>query len=55
MILDSKKIPYETVDIGVSSDLRDEMRELSGIPNAVVPRFFKDNKYLGVCITFICN
>ena len=48
MILDSKKIEYDKVDIAVDTDGKEKMREIMGDPHGVPPQFTKGNTYLGV-------
>ncbi|XP_064196657.1 SH3 domain-binding glutamic acid-rich-like protein 3 [Anguilla rostrata] len=45
--LDSKNIPYKTVDISQSADLRTEMRDKMGNPKALPPQIFNDDTYCG--------
>lgn len=48
MILDSKKIDYEKIDISSSEKLKNEMREIMGDPRGLPPRLAKGDQYLGV-------
>ena len=48
MILDSKKIDYEKIDISSSEKLKNEMREIMGDPKGVPPQLAKGHQYLGV-------
>ena len=48
MILDSKKIDYEKIDISSSEKLKNEMREIMGDPKGLPPRLAKGDQYLGV-------
>jgi len=47
MILDSKCIKYELIDIAVSEDDKQKMRELADNPKALPPQLFNNNEYLG--------
>ncbi|KAE8623866.1 hypothetical protein XENTR_v10005762 [Xenopus tropicalis] len=46
-ILDSKCIKYETVDISADNNIRTEMRQMCGNPNAFPPQIFNDDQYCG--------
>ncbi|KAF7656886.1 hypothetical protein LDENG_00035080 [Lucifuga dentata] len=46
-ILESKSIKYETIDISVGGEIRDEMRSKSGNPTAVPPQLFNGDQYCG--------
>ena len=48
MILDSKKIEYDKVDIAVDTDGKEKMREIMGDPRGLPPQFTKGNTHLGV-------
>ena len=48
MILDSKKIEYEKLDVAADETLKTRMRELSGNPTAIPPQLFNDDQYCGV-------
>lgn len=48
MILDSKKIPYEKLDVAASEEHKERMRQLSGNPKALPPQLFNDDQYCGV-------
>ncbi|MCI4387211.1 hypothetical protein PGIGA_G00071560 [Pangasianodon gigas] len=45
--LDSKQIKYFVKDITVSPDVKKEMREKVGNPEALPPQVFNGNKYCG--------
>jgi len=47
MILDSKKIEYEKVDIAVSDEDKTKMREAAGDPAAMPPMFLNGDDFLG--------
>uniref|UniRef100_UPI0037E7AA63 SH3 domain-binding glutamic acid-rich-like protein 3 n=1 Tax=Semicossyphus pulcher TaxID=241346 RepID=UPI0037E7AA63 len=46
-ILESKSIQYELIDISLSGELRDEMRNKAGDPKAVPPLLFNEDQYCG--------
>ncbi|CAI9586157.1 unnamed protein product [Staurois parvus] len=46
-VLDTCGQPYSTVDIAVDNNLRTEMREKCGNPNALPPQLCLGDKYLG--------
>ena len=50
MILDSKKIEYDKVDIAAAGndDAKQKMREVMGDPQGLPPQLTKGNTYLGV-------
>lgn len=48
LIMDGKGYVYDKVDIATSADDKQRMRDLCGDPQALPPRFFKGDKYLGV-------
>ena len=50
MILSSKKIEYEKIDIAASEDDKNKMREVVGDPKAVAPQICNDDQYCGVSI-----
>ncbi|XP_056150981.1 SH3 domain-binding glutamic acid-rich-like protein 3 [Lampris incognitus] len=45
--LDSKKIPYTTVDISQSVEDKEEMRKKAGNPTALPPQLFNGDTYCG--------
>ena len=47
MVLDSKKIPYNKLDISADESLKAKMREISGNPQAVPPQLCNGNQYCG--------
>ncbi|OCT94443.1 hypothetical protein XELAEV_18012114mg [Xenopus laevis] len=47
LILDSKCIKYERVDISVDNNIRTEMREKCGNPTAIPPQIFNDDQFCG--------
>lgn len=48
MILDSKKISYNKIDVAASEDTKAKMRELIEDPKALPPQLFNGDTYLGV-------
>ena len=54
MVLDGKKIPYQTVDIASDTTGKDAMRSKSGNPTALPPQIFNDDTYCGVSQQCIC-
>lgn len=48
MILDSKKIEYEKLDIAASEEYKETMRRLIGDPKALPPQLFNEDQYCGV-------
>lgn len=48
MILDSKKIDYDKVDIAGNDAAKEKMREIMGDPHGLPPQFTKGDTYLGV-------
>lgn len=48
MILDSKKIEYELVDVAAGSEYLEEMRRIAGDPTAIPIQFSRGDQYLGV-------
>lgn len=48
MLLDSKKIEYEKLDIAASEDFKKKMRDLIGDPKALPPQLFNEDQYCGV-------
>ena len=53
MILESKKIPFQSVDIAVQSEEKDKMREIVGNPKALPPQVCNGNNYCGVSINVV--
>ncbi|KAL9968612.1 hypothetical protein ACROYT_G020724 [Oculina patagonica] len=47
MILDSKKIDYDKVDIAGNDDAKQKMREIMGNPTGLPPQLTKGDTYLG--------
>ncbi|XP_075258461.1 SH3 domain-binding glutamic acid-rich-like protein 3 [Convolutriloba macropyga] len=47
MILDSKKISYEVVDISSDESGKNKMRELAGDPKALPPQICNGDQYCG--------
>lgn len=45
--LDSKKIPYKTLDISQNTETKDEMRKKTGNPTALPPQIFNGDTYCG--------
>lgn len=52
MVLDSKKIEHEKVDVAASEDHKKKMRDLIGDPKALPPQLFNDDEYCGVSLQF---
>ena len=50
MILDSKKIKYEEVDVAADSEAKEKMRALIGDNKALPPQIFNGDTYCGVSI-----
>ena len=49
MVLSSKKVPVDYIDVAASEDAKAEMREKAGDPGALPPQFVhRQNGYLGV-------
>ena len=48
MVLGSKKIPYEKIDIAASDEDKAKMREVVGDPKALPPQLCNDDQYCGV-------
>jgi len=48
MILDSKKIDYDKVDIAGNEAAKQKMREVMGDPTGLPPQLIKGNTHLGV-------
>ena len=48
MILDSKKIDYDKVDIAGNEEGKKKMREIMGNPAGLPPQFTKGDTHLGV-------
>ena len=48
MILTSKKIEFEKIDISSEAGAKDEMRAIMGDPKALAPQLINDDKYCGV-------
>ena len=51
MILSSKKIEYEEMDIASSEDTKEKMREIAGNPKQLPPVICNDDTFCGVNIT----
>nr|CAB3266041.1 SH3 domain-binding glutamic acid-rich-like protein 3 [Phallusia mammillata] len=47
MILSSKKVQFEIVDVSKDPETLQKMRKLSGNTTALPPQLFKGDKYLG--------
>lgn len=47
MVLSSKKIEFEFVDISVSSEKKDKMREIAGDSSALPPQIANGEQYCG--------
>ena len=48
MVLESKGINFEIVDIAASAEDKDKMRDLAGDPKALPPQIVNDGVYCGV-------
>lgn len=48
MILSSKKIEFEQIDISASEEAKKKMRDLIGDPKALPPQIFNGDQYCGV-------
>lgn len=48
MILTSKKIDFEKIDVAASEGDKEKMRALSGNPKALPPQLFNGDQYCGV-------
>ena len=48
MILDSKRIDYDKIDIAGNDEAKNKMREIMGDPHGLPPQLTKGNAYLGV-------
>ena len=48
MVLSSKKIEFEVVDITSSTDVKDKMRKIVGDPKALPPQICNGDQYCGV-------
>lgn len=53
MILDSKKIDYDKVDIAGNEDAKQKMREIMGNPTGLPPQLTKGDTHLGVSFIII--
>ena len=49
MVLDSKKIEYEKIDITADEAFKQEMRNIVGDPKALPPQLCNGDTYCGVC------
>lgn len=47
LVLDSKKIEYEKIDISAGEAVRQEMRDKVGDPKALPPQLFNGDTYCG--------
>lgn len=47
-LLDSKQVPYDEIDVSLSSDLRAQMRARAG-GRTSVPQIFIDGEHIGGC------
>ena len=50
MVLESKEINFEVIDIASSSDDKEKMRELAGDPTALPPQIVNNGVYCGVSL-----
>lgn len=50
-ILESKKIPFERVDISQNEEDKDFMRKMAGNPKALPPQVCNGDVYCGVSLT----
>ena len=48
MVLDSKGIKYNKLDIAADADLKAKMREIAGDPKALPPQLCNGEDYCGV-------
>ena len=48
MILDSKKVDYDKVDIAGNEEAKQRMREIMGDPKGLPPQLTKGDQHLGV-------
>ena len=51
-VLESKKVPFELVDVAADEKARDHMRKVSG--KSAVPQVFVDGKFKGVRQYRVC-
>ena len=54
MILGSKKISFEKVDIAASEDAKQKMRKIVGDSAALPPQLCNGDTYCGVCV-YACD
>ncbi|XP_072018198.1 SH3 domain-binding glutamic acid-rich-like protein 3 [Amphiura filiformis] len=52
LVLDGKKIPYQTIDIALSEDSKGKMREVAGNDKALPPQFANNDTYCGDIAAF---
>lgn len=52
MILDSKRIDYDKVDIAGNDEAKQKMRDVMGNPTGLPPQLTKGDTYLGVSFIF---
>ncbi len=50
MILESKGIKFQKIDVAADENAKIKMRELSGNPTAIPPQLFNGDTYCGVCL-----
>ena len=55
MILESKGINFEIVDIAASAEDKEKMRELVGDSTALPPQIVNDGAYCGVCMPILLS
>lgn len=55
MILDSKRVDYDKVDIAGNDEAKQKMREVMGDPKGLPPQLTKGNTHLGVSFTLTYN
>ena len=53
MILDSKKIDYDKVDIAGNEEAKIKMREVMGNPKGLPPQLTKGDTHLGVSLRLL--
>ena len=53
MILESKKIKFEKVDVAADETAKAKMREIAGNPKAIPPQLCNGDQYCGVRHTWI--
>ena len=54
MILESKKIPFNKLDMAADETLKAKMREIAGDPKALPPQLANGDQYCGVSFYGCC-